>query len=212
MLGAERAGDDLAGGSAEGWDGYALNGTSLAPVAWDVKSLATFLKSGSHREHGNARGPMQPVTEDLARVADADVHAMATYITWSMQAGRKSLAPPVKPQIDDSSAGAAIFAASCASCHGNGDAPPFGGLDLTLSTAVNAPQPRNIILVTLAGLPATDGRPSGMMPGFDGAISDEDLAALLAYMRERFTDRAPWSDLSHSVAIARRALKESGSP
>jgi len=212
ILGAERAADALAGGSAEGWDAYALNVTSPAPVPWDVESLATFLKTGSHREHGNARGPMLPVTEDLGRVADADVHAIATYISSSMQAERKSFAPPVKPQTNDSGAGAAIFAASCASCHGDGDAPPFGGLDLALSTAVNAPQPRNITLVTLAGLPAADGRTAGMMPGFDGAIGDEDLAALLSYLRQNFTTQPPWHDLKHSVQTARRALKENASP
>jgi mono/diheme cytochrome c family protein len=211
LLAAERADRALAGGRAEGWDAYALDRTSPAPVPWTIDALAAFLKAGWHAEHGNARGPMLPVTEDLNRAADADVHAIATYISSSMQAGPKSVARPVKTDITDSSAGAAIFAASCASCHGNGDPPPFGGLGLALSTAVNAPDPRNIILVTLAGLPAAD-RAAGMMPGFDGAISDEDLAALLEFMRRRFTAQLPWPDLKHSVRTARRALKENASP
>jgi mono/diheme cytochrome c family protein len=212
LLGAERSGRAMAGGRAEGWDAYALNGTLPAPVAWDVESLATFLKTGSHRQHGNSRGPMLPVTEDLGGVADADVHAIATYISWSMQAGRQSFAPPVKAEINDGSAGAAIFAASCAACHSNGDSPPFGGLDFALSTAANAPEPRDIALVTLAGLPAADGRAAGMMPGFDGAISDQDLIALLEFMRQRFTAQPPWQDLKHTVQRARHVLKENASP
>ena len=212
ILGAERSGHALAGGRAEGWDAYALNGTSPAPIAWDVDSLATFLKAGSHRQHGNARGPMLPVTVDLGRVADADVHAIATYISWSMQVGRKTFATLVKPEIDDSSAGADIFVASCAACHSNGDAPPFGGLDLTLSTAVNAPEPRNIALVTLAGLPAADGRAAGMMPGFDGAISNQDLVALLSFMRRRFTAQPPWRNPQRAIKTAQDALKENASP
>jgi mono/diheme cytochrome c family protein len=213
LLGAERSGRAMAGGRAEGWDAYALDGTSPAPLAWDVDSLAAFLKTGWHAEHGNARGPMLPVTEDLARVAAADVHAMSTYLVSNMQR------PPATQRIkaargttDGSSHGADIFAASCASCHEGGEPSPFGGIDFARSSAGNAPEPRNIVFVTLAGLPAADGRAAGMMPGFDGAISDEDLAALLGYMRERFTDRAPWSDLKHSVATARRALQENGSP
>ena len=212
IFGAERSGEALAGGRAEGWDGYALNDASPSPVAWDPDSLATFLKTGSHPAHGNARGPMLPVTEDLSRAADADLHAIATYISSRMQAGRKSSAPPTKAERNDSSSGADIFAASCASCHGNGsDAPPFGGLDLTFSTAVHAPDPRNIILVTLAGLPAADGRAGGMMPGFDGAIGDADLAALLSFMRRHFTAKPPWPHLKRSVQTARRTLKESAS-
>ena len=211
LLGAERSGHVLAGGRAEGWDAYALNGASPAPVDWNADSLATFLKTGSHREHGNARGPMLPVTEDLGRVADADLQAIATYISSSMPAGGKSSASPVH-ESNQISAGAAIFAASCAACHTNGEAPPFGGLVLSSSTALNAPDPRNIILVTLAGLPAAAGHAAGMMPGFDGAISDTDLTALLEFMRQSFTAQSPWHDLSRSVTTARRALRENPFP
>jgi mono/diheme cytochrome c family protein len=213
ILGAERSGHALAGGRAEGWDAYALDGASPSPIAWDADSVATFLKTGSHPQHGNARGPMVPVTEDLGRVTDADLHAIATYIVSNMQAAPKSFAStPAKGEANERIAGAAIYAASCAFCHSTGDAPPFGGLTLSSSTALNAPDPRNIILVTLAGLPAADGRAAGMMPGFDGAISDEDLAVLLEFMRQRFSAQPPWHDLSRSVTTARRALNENRFP
>jgi mono/diheme cytochrome c family protein len=213
ILGAERSDHNLAGGRAEGWDAYALNGASPSPISWDADSLATFLKTGSHPQHGNARGPMLSVTEDLGRVADADVQAIATYISSSMLAGQKYFASaPINSEANDRMAGAAIFAASCAPCHSNGDAPPFGGLNLSSSTALNAPDPRNIILVTLAGLAAADGRAAGMMPGFDGAISDEDLVVLLEFMRQRFSAQPPWHDLTRSVTTARRALAENPAP
>jgi mono/diheme cytochrome c family protein len=213
LLGAERSGHAFAGGSAEGWDAYALNAASPAPVAWDAESLAAFLKTGSHPQHGNARGPMLPVTEDLTRVSDAEVHAIATYVSSKMlTASNPTPAATGDVHIGDASSGAALFAASCASCHSNGDPPPFGGLDFRMSTAVNAPDPRNLILVTLAGLPAADGRAAGMMPGFDGAISDQDLAALLSFLRQNFTAQAPWRNLKHSVARARRALKDKVAP
>jgi len=212
FLGAERATRALAGGRAEGWDAYALDGASPAPVAWTVDSLTAFLKAGWHAEHGDARGPMAPVTEDLGRVADSDVHAMSTYI-WSNMRGR-SVAQRHRPEAltNNGSTGADVFAASCASCHGGGEPLPFGGIDFALSSAVNAPEPRNIILVTLAGLPAVDGRAAGMMPGFDGAINNEDLAALLAYLRLRFSDGPSWSNLGGRIKTARRALEETGAP
>jgi mono/diheme cytochrome c family protein len=213
LLGAERVNHPLAGGRAEGWDAYALNGASPAPVAWTVESLAGFLKMGWHFEHGVARGPMAPVTDDLGRVADSDVHAMSVYLSSNM--GGHDAADRhrhVEVAASKGGIGSAIFAASCASCHEATEPLPFGGIDFALSSAVNAPEPRNIILVTLAGLPAADGRPAGMMPGFDGAISNDDLAALLGYLRARFSNQPAWSNLVTRIQVARRELQKNGQP
>jgi mono/diheme cytochrome c family protein len=212
FMGAERVNHALAGGRAEGWDAYALDGASPAPVAWTVDSLAAFLKSGWHAEHGSARGPMQPVTEDLGRVADAEVRAISTYIESGMR--RRPLAAGPRPEAfaGNGSIGGDVFAASCAGCHEGTQPLPFGGIDFALSSAVNAPEPRNIILVTLAGLPAADGRAAGMMPGFDGAISDEDLAALLEYLRRRFSHEPAWSGVRTKIQTARRELQKAEHP
>jgi mono/diheme cytochrome c family protein len=212
FLGAERASRPLAGGRAEGWDAYALDGASPAPVAWTVESLAAFLHMGWHAEHGMARGPMAPVTDDLARVAESDVQAMATYIESNMEHPIAERHPHAEAPAGKGSIGGDVFAASCASCH-EGNAPlPFGGIDFAQSSAVNAPEPRNIILVTLAGLPAADDRAAGMMPGFDAAISDEDLAALLEYLRLRFSEEPAWDNLAAKIQAARRELQKTGPP
>jgi mono/diheme cytochrome c family protein len=212
-LGAERAGRPLAGGRAEGWDAYALDDASPAPVAWTVESLATFLQMGWHAEHGVARGPMAPVTDDLGRTAKSDVHAMATYI-WSNMRGRRAAERHRRTQfpVSTGSIGGDVFAASCASCHDGTEPLPFGGIDFALSSAVNASEPRNIILVTLSGLPAVDGRAVGMMPGFDAAISDEDLAALLGYLRLNFSGEPAWNNLGTRIKAARRELRKTGQP
>jgi mono/diheme cytochrome c family protein len=212
LLGAERANRALAGGRAEGWDAYALDGTSPAPVVWTLDALAAFLKAGWHAEHGNARGPMLPITENLGRVPDSDVHAIATYLSSNMRGRSAAQGPQVAHTSSDGSRGANVFVASCASCHANGEPLPFGGIDFALSSAVNASEPRNIILVTLAGLPAADGRAAGMMPGFDGAISDDDLAVLLQYLRLHFSHEPSWHNVSNSIKAARRALEENGPP
>ncbi len=213
LLEAERANHFLAGGRAEGWDAYALKSASPAQVPWTVEGLTSFLQTGWHSEHGVAHGPMAAVTDDLGRVAQADVHAMSVYI-GSNVAGR-SVAERrrhTEVQANKGGIGADIFVASCARCH-EGSAPlPFGGIDLALSSGVNAPEPRNMILVTLAGVPAADGRPAGMMPGFDGAISDDDLAALLRYLRARFSDEPAWSNLGTRIEAARRELQKTGQP
>ena len=80
---------------------------------------------------------------------------------------------------------------------------PFGGLNFLLSTAVNADNPQNIINVTLFGLPPAPGQASAVMPAFRGALSDQQLADVLAYMRQRFTDKPAWTGLAEQVRETR---------
>ena len=75
---------------------------------------------------------------------------------------------------------------------------------------MNAPNPRNIINVTLHGLHGPAGERAPTMPGFDGAISDEQLAALLGYLRARFSDQPPWTDVADEIKHVRSADPEEG--
>ena len=84
-------------------------------------------------------------------------------------------------------------------------------MNFALSAAVQAPHPQNIVNVTLYGIPPSDGEASAIMPGFLGALTDEQMAALLAYMRDRFSGQPAWDGLvdlihrtrtgEHKVAI-----------
>src|SRR5216110_2369452 len=80
LLGAEKDGEALAGGEAEGWSAPALNAASPAPVPWDASHLFAYLRRGWDAEHGAAAGPMQPIVNDLAKPDESDVRAIATYI------------------------------------------------------------------------------------------------------------------------------------
>jgi mono/diheme cytochrome c family protein len=225
-LGAEDADRHFSGGEAEGWQAYAIDENSPAPVPWDAESLAFYLRHGWHAAHGVSRGPMAEVTGNLDRLSDEDIAAIATYVTSVMgepraeerQAGEALLeevaagSGGIIPAAADSQAapagaaenlGGAIYAAACAPCHESGRPLPFGGLDFRLSTAVNAPNPQNIVNVTLFGIPAADGEASSIMPGFAAALSDEDMAALLGYMRETFTGEPPWEGVVEQVRATR---------
>ena len=79
-LGAEQANAYLAGGFADGWEAPALTSLSTAPIPWTEGELYTYLRSGQSRFHGVAAGPMAPIVKDLARLPDADIQAMATYL------------------------------------------------------------------------------------------------------------------------------------
>lgn len=226
-FGARERGRHWAGGEAEGWQSYAINEESPAPVPWDRESMAFYLRQGWHELHGVSRGPMAEVTGNLALMPESDIQAIAAYTVGRMgepTAERRQLAQrrleevghaggTVVPASADSQgavaqdgsagAGGAIYAAACASCHVAVRPPPFGGLHLALSTAVNAPSPQNIVNVTLLGLPPRDGEASSVMPAFAGVLTDAQLADLLAFMRERFSDRPPWTGLEELVRRTR---------
>ena len=59
----------------------------------------------------------------------------------------------------------------------------------------------------LQGLPPAPGERSAIMPGYDGVISDAQLADLLAYMRAAFSDKPPWPDLAATVARQRERAR-----
>lgn len=215
VLGAEKKRLMLTGGKVEGWNAYALDRSSPSPVAWTADSLAFYLRRGWHGRHGIARGPMSDVTSSLRTVQESDVRAIATYIASQMQ-GAPSDARPAPTSRSETTAsteyqlGAAVYESACATCHGGTRPPPFGGIDFTRSTAIHAPNPRNIINVTLHGLHGQPGDPAPIMPGFDATLSDEQLEALLVYLRARFSDRPPWPNVAKEVSAGRSAQMEEG--
>jgi mono/diheme cytochrome c family protein len=222
-LGAERRAKTFSGGEAEGWVAYAINSASPAPIPWNKDSLAFYLRHGFHQEHGVSRGPMAEVTGNLAGLPDADVAAIATYVAsligptspesllQAEELRKKVQNDPVVSASSDSQAvpsngqdrGAAIYRAACATCHESRRPLPFGGLPFDLSTAVNAPDPQNIINVVMFGLPPADGELSAVMPAFGGSLSDSDIVALLQHLRRTFSKQPDWTGLAGQVADTR---------
>lgn len=226
-LGAEDKSQAYAGAPVEGWWAYALNKNSPAPVPWTEDAFYQFLRRGWSEAHGIARGPMSPVTENLAVVPDDDVKAMANYfetvagspsaeerqrgealIAQTRSGNPAATSPTADTQVNpgpngNESNGARIYASACASCHESGRPLPYGGLPLSLSSALNGPHPTNIVNVTLYGLPSAPGEASPIMPGFHGSLTDSQVADLLGYLRRRFTDKPAWDNLEADVKAAR---------
>lgn len=200
-FGAEDKDRKFAGGEAEGWVAYPINAGNPAPKPWDAKSLAFYLRHGWHQDHGVARGPMTEVTGNLSAVPDSDIDAIAAYFMSYM--GERGQPAAVESKADETSAGAVIYRAACASCHESGRPLPFGGLDLKLSTAVNADNPQNIVNVVLFGLPPADGEQSAIMPAFASSLTDQNVTDLLGYMRARFSGKPMWQGLSDQIRRTR---------
>jgi mono/diheme cytochrome c family protein len=154
---------------------------------------------------------MAEVVRNLAAVPASDVHAIAVYMADVFGApgndrNREAVVAPAKSDAEKATdpQGAAIYAAACASCHESGRSPPFGGINLALSSAVSAPDPRNLVNIVLAGVRPVEGERSPIMPGFAATMNDQQIAVLVNYLRSRFTSQPPWSGLETTILEARR--------
>jgi mono/diheme cytochrome c family protein len=214
-LGAERASAPFAGGDVEDWHAYAINAQSPAPVPWDADALFAYLRDGWHPDHGVARGPMAQVVSNLSSARDSDIRAIATYMAGVFGAptpDRKRRGEEVLAQVKSASVpaaktaavGAAIYAAACASCHETDRPLPYGGVNLALSTAISGPDARNAANIVLSGVRAVEGERSPIMPGFAASMNDNQVAALLNYLRSRFSNQPAWTGVEKTVEDARR--------
>jgi mono/diheme cytochrome c family protein len=223
-LGAEKAAEDLAGSSIEGWRAPALNESSPAPAPWTVEQTATYLRTGFDATHGTAAGSMASVAHNLAGVPAAEVDAIAAYIVSRMEggAGKPSAAAnaTAAPRgtgtersgrsedaaIDPRQAndGGAIYRSTCAGCHEDSRR----GIALERSTSTTDVSPANLIRVTLAGIHPREGEKGGVMPAFNGTLDDAQLAALVAFVRSTLGRAPPWPDLPGEIAKAKRASED----
>ncbi|HEV7602533.1 MAG TPA: cytochrome c [Bradyrhizobium sp.] len=212
-LGAERKRAQFSGGDVDYWHAYAINGQSPSPVPWDADALFGYLRDGWHPDHGVARGPMAQVVGNLSSVPESDVRAIATYMAGVFGAptperkrrGDEALAQArsSSPQTPENG-GASIYAAACAGCHESDRPPPYGGINLGLSTAISSPDARNAANTILSGLRPVQGERSPIMPGFAAGMDDRQIAELLNYLRARFSNAPAWSGVEKTVAEARR--------
>jgi mono/diheme cytochrome c family protein len=183
-------------------------------VPWDADALFAYLRYGWHPDHGVARGPMAQVVSNLSSVPQSEVRAIATYMAGVFGApmperkrrGEEALAQArsSSPQPDEATAGAAIYAAACAGCHESNRPPPYGGINLRLSTAINGPDARNAANTILSGVHPVEGERSPIMPGFAAGMDDRQIAELLTYLRARFSNAPAWTGVEKTVEDARR--------
>jgi len=162
-----------------------------------------FLSKGWHDRHGDAHGPMAPVSQNLAAVPDADVKAIASYVASVMGKRDQPSGKSTASDTPSNDTGAAIYAVSCASCHDGTRPLPFGGVKLMLSTAVTGESATNLINVVLDGLHPPEGTAGAIMPGFSSTLTDGQLESLVAYVRSNLGAQPPWTGVETSVREAR---------
>lgn len=211
-LGGIPEGEEFAGGMAEGWLSFALDETSPAPVPWSDIALVNYMLDGWDLDHGVVAGPMQPVVDHFRQLSEDDAFAVAEYllslqgeaaegardeaIAFAEERAFGGGGEARAEQFEDALArGAATFREICMNCHrAASDTVP-----LALTSTVNAPDPSNVIHITLDGVDAPGGSPGKSMPGFGATLDNEEVEDLLSFLRVQFTDKEPWQNLGARI-------------
>ncbi|MDM0111879.1 cytochrome c [Variovorax sp. J22R133] len=198
-LGATEETRGLSGGliPMENWYAPSLTSPREAGVAdWQVADIVALLKTG-RSVRGSVMGPMADVVFDSTQhLNESDLAAIAAYLKHLPETTAQAAVPAQSMRRDSvtMARGASIFAQRCAYCHGDsGEGAPGAYPPLAGNRAVNMNSPANLIQVVRHGgfLPATAGnpRPYGMPP-FGNVLDDQDIAAVLTYVRGSWGNNA----------------------
>lgn len=165
---------------------------------WALKDIMDLLQVGVSNR-GTVYGPMAEVTyNSLQHMTDDDIRAMAVYLKSLPSDEPPRPAPANAPLRADAnqmfSEGRRIYADKCASCHGaegKGKLPHYPPLannqSIIMTSAVNP-----VRMVLNGGYPPGTKKnpmPYGMPP-FAHELSDDEIAAVVTYIRNAWGNRA----------------------
>ena len=204
LLGASDWSGKLEGGQIDGW--YAPNITSDGQQgvgSWSQDDIATYLKTGNAHGKTVALGPMaETIHDSLSHLDDSDLQAMAAYLK-SVAAKQTISSSESSKGLPVSVSGVQTYQTYCSSCHqGDGKGLPGAIPGLAGNGAVTAKGPENVIRVVLGGLEAKDGL--APMPAVGQAMSDEEIASVVNYVRSSWGNTAPANAGPGEVGTARK--------
>jgi mono/diheme cytochrome c family protein len=214
LLGAV-SNDDISGGliPLQNWYAPALTSSRETGLGdWDEKQIVELLRTGVS-ERGAVFGPMAAVVQHSLQVLSmADLSAMATYLKAQSEKKQAAAAPP--GSLPDAltqammKSGAKVYQDHCEKCHqAQGQGVPRIYPPLANNESIAMRNPVNAIRIVLNGgfPPSTEGnpRPYGMPP-FYQELSDEQIAAVVTFIRQSWGNNAPptWSvEVSRSRGV-----------
>ena len=215
-LGGNSQSDAFKGGliPMQNWYAPSLTSNKEAGLGdWSIKDISDLLRTGVSNR-GAVYGPMAEVTyNSLQYLSDEDTRAMAVYLKGIAQDTAPDVAQTSVPPSEGSllmSLGKTVYDQRCASCHGTqGEgAPPHypplaGNQSIQMQSAVNA-----IRMVLNGGYPpGTAGNPMPYgMPPFAGTLSDNEVAAVVTYIRTSWGNRGAAISASEANQLRSAAL------
>jgi len=201
LLGAV-SGDDVSGGliPLQNWYAPSLaSGRESGLGDWEIKDIVDLLRTGVAKR-GAVFGPMAAVVQhSLQEMSLVDLTAMAVYLKAKTE--RKESKPLLHSGPSEAltaammKTGAKVYKDHCESCHqADGSGVPHVYPPLTNNQALTMHNPVNPIRIVLNGgfPPSTEGnpRPYGMPPFYQD-LNDEQVAAVVTYIRQSWGNSAP---------------------
>ena len=179
----------------QNWYAPSLAAPSEAGVSgWPQQDVITLLQTGV-APRASVSGPMAEVVFGSTQfLQDADAQAIAIYLQ-SLPMKEPEYHLSNSPMADSGRQGGELYARHCAQCHGDsgegraGQFPALAG-----NRAINLHNATNLVKIVLEGgyAPATAGNPQPHgMPPFSQSLSDDEIAAVLTYIRSAWANRAP---------------------
>jgi mono/diheme cytochrome c family protein len=206
LFGADKRGRAFSGGLVQGWFAPRLDGAERGGLkSWSADDIVEYLQSGRNGK-SHADGLMAEVVVNSTSVmSDADVRAIAVYLK-GLPAGVPEPAVTPPPQAD-MTAGKAIYAHACVSCHeADGSGAPRIYPPLPGNANLQSADPSSTLRIILDGAQTvtTPRAPNaGSMPGYARQLSDSEIADVTNYVRNSWGNAAPLVTPAQ-VAKARR--------
>ena len=192
LLGGDKPSDNLRGFNLQGWSVPDITGDTRQGLGqWSAADIALYLKTG-HNRLSAATGPMaEEVADSTSHYSDSDLGAIATYLK-SLPERQDST--PAKADSSIMTAGEAIYRDQCSACHGlDGRGVAMLFPSLAQSSLAHASDPTSAIRLVLRGgrSVATQAEPTAPgMPSFGWQLNDDQVAAVLTYIRNAWQTEA----------------------
>jgi mono/diheme cytochrome c family protein len=192
FLGGDKMGAALQGYALLGWFAPNITNDNRQGLgSWSVDDIVNYLLIG-HNTTAFATGPMsETLTQSTSQMSDADLKAIAVYL--KDQPAQEQENPPAPDQAIMKTGGQ-IYADECAGCHGgSGKGAPDLFPSLANSAAVKQADPTSLLRVVLRGARngGTAAAPTASaMPAFAWVLKDDQVAAVLTYIRNSWGNAA----------------------
>ena len=209
FLGADNNGRRLQGYALQGWLAPNItNDTRRGLGSWSVDDIAAYLKTG-HNQITTTTGLMaETLNLSTSHMRDGDLKAIAAYLKDQPGQNNEAGAGPDRSVMKK---GAQIYADECSGCHKpDGSGIPALFPTLKGASAVQQADATSLLHVVLRGAQSAGtakGPTASSMPQFSWILSDDQVAAVVTYIRNAWGNSAP-AVSAGDVHKARQAFVE----
>ena len=188
-LDTERA---MQGNVIAGFEASDITPLRLVAQGWTKPDLESLFKN-SYSEKGTVFGEMSMVVyHSLSRLNDSDMNAVTSYL---LDSDVPVTSKPIIARTPDTKApGHNTYVNMCSGCHGlEGQGKPNIAPAMQSNATINRPSLYNSVAVLLRGIPSQKYNATTAFYAMDSfeALSDEQIADLINYMRTAWTDEPP---------------------